>query len=103
MEEKTTLKSVDSATLRITNENNSSRTADIEATATVAGSSVNSVNGGTVCTGGRQVASFECWGDSNLHITYHSTAADTMTAVCAAVSGFIADLRERFTNDPFNV
>lgn len=103
MEEKTTLKSVDSATLRITNENNSSRTADIEATATVAGNTVNSVNGGTVRTDGRQVASFECWGDGNLHITYHSTVTDTMTAVCAAVSGFIAALRERFANNPFNV
>ena len=103
MEEKTTVKSVESATLRITNENNGSRTADIDATVAVAGSAVNSISGGTVRTGGRQTASFECWGDGNLHITYHDTTADTMAAVCAAVSGFIADIRERFTNEPFNI
>lgn len=99
MEQKVTIKSLNSANVRMDNSVDAGRVYDIEANVNIStGNYVQSIDAGSVKKEGEnEVATFSSWGGDNLQINYNGVNAEEQCAIITAVNQFIADARAKAT------
>lgn len=98
MEQKVTIKSLNSANVRMDNSVDAGRVYDIEANVNIStGNYVQSIDSGSVKKEMNEVATFSSWGGDNLQINYNGVGAEEQCAIITAVNQFITDARAKAT------
>lgn len=82
---------VESARVRVNNENDAHRTVEIEAVMEVRSDSVSFISAGVVSNEGVQVASFSSGGSADLHIDFMRSTGNA--EVLATIDAFCEDIR----------
>lgn len=102
---KVTIKSLNSANVRMDNSVDAERVYDIAANVNVSGTEVTDTNGEVRPKGDSSsvIASFNSYGTDNLSVNYLGINAEQQQAVNAAINAFIADAKVKAgTGDVFN-
>lgn len=93
---KITAVALESARVRVSNSEDTSKVYDISATVEVSNNStVGSIDSGEVRKDGNVIANFNAWGDVGLSVNYNSVPSDERCAVMEAISAFVADCKEK--------
>lgn len=93
---KVTIKSLNSANLRMDNSVDADREYNIAANVNIdSGSVVNSIDSGNVIKEGIEIATFNAYSDNNLQINFNNVATSEQCTVITAVNAFIADVRAK--------
>lgn len=87
-----TVVKVESARVRVSNENDADRTADVTAVMEVLGSGVGGISAGQVVKDGVQVASFESYSTDSTHVNFMRSTG--RVEVMMAVDAFCEDVRQ---------
>lgn len=97
--EKVTIKSLNSANLRMDNSVDADREYNIAANVNIdSGNVVNNVDGGSVMKDGMEIASFSSSSTENLQINFNNVAASEQCTIITSVNTFIADVRTKAAN-----
>lgn len=97
--EKVTIKSLNSANLRMDNSVDADREYNIAANVNIdSGSVVNSIDSGNVIKEGIEIATFNAYSDNNLQINFNNVAASEQCTIITSVNAFIADVRTKAAN-----
>lgn len=102
---KVTIKSLNSANVRMDNSVDADRVYDIAANVNVSGTEVTDTNGEVRPKGDSSsvIASFNSYGTDNLSVNYQGINAEQQQAVNAAINSFIADAKAKAgTGEVFN-
>lgn len=93
--EKVTIKSLNSANVRMDNSVNAERVYDITASVIVSGQTVNDTNGEVRRKDDPSafIANFNSYGENNLNLGYQGITPEEQLQVNAAVNAFIADVK----------
>lgn len=96
MEQKVTIKSLNSANVRLDNSVDADRVYDIEANVNIStGNYVQSIDSGSVKKEMNEVATFSSWGSDNLQINYNGVKAEEQCAIITAVNQFIESVSDK--------
>lgn len=97
--EKVTIKSLNSANLRMDNSVDADREYNIAANVNIdSGSVANSIDSGNVIKEGIEIATFNAYSDNNLQINFNNVAASEQCMIITSVNAFIADVRTKAAN-----
>lgn len=102
---KVTIKSLNSANVRMDNSVDADRVYDIAANVNVSGTEVTDTNGEVRPKGDSSsvIASFNSYGTDNLSVNYQGINAEQQQAVNAAINAFISDAKVKAgTGEVFN-
>lgn len=91
---------LNSANVKITNENDSTKVYNIEAFVNVnTNKEVSSIDNGRVIKNGTEVASFNSWSDNMLNVGYQNIELAEQCTVLEAIHGFISDVKDYIKNE----
>ena len=93
---KVTIKSLNSANVRMDNSADAERVYDIAANVNIeSGNTLSNIDSGTVRREANELATFGSWGSGNLQINYNGVSAEEQCAIITAVNQFIAAARSK--------
>ena len=97
MTEKVKFEKIVNATVRVTNEPDTSKEFVISADVTINNKNADNFNSGNVnkADGGATVATFSSWGESNLNVNYNLADVDENVKILNAIYAFIDDVRSK--------
>lgn len=104
MTEKVKFEKIVNATVRVTNEIDTTKEFDINADVIINNKRADSFNGGEVKKDGNVVATFNSWSESNLNVNYNLADVDENIKILNAIYAFIKDVRNKAEKqDVFNL
>ena len=101
--EKIVFESLNSAQVKVSNSVDAEKVYDIVANANISGTTVNSIDGGSVRIDDIVVATFSSWGENSLNINYQNVDTTQYCAIIEAITAFIDDVRTKVSTDTFNI
>lgn len=84
------------ATVHVDNSVDTEKVYDIEAEVNVTSLSVDSFEQGIVRKDNSDIATFSCYGENNLNISYQNVDSENQCAVLEAVNAFMQNTKEKF-------
>lgn len=106
MTEKVKFEKIVNATVRVTNEPDTTKEFVISADVTINNKEANNFNSGNVNKedGGATVATFSSWGESNLNVNYNLADVDENIKILNAIYAFIKETRNKASKtETFNL
>lgn len=104
MTEKVKFEKIVNATVRVTNEPDTTKEYVISADVTINNKQADNFNGGEVKKDGSIVATFSAWGESNLNVNYNLADVDENVKILNAIYAFVKDVRVKASKtESFNI
>lgn len=101
--EKIVFESLNSAQVKVSNSVDTEKVYDIVANANISGTTVNSIDGGSVRINDAVVATFSSWGENSLNVNYQNASVSEYCDILEAITTFISDVKTKVSIDTFNI